>query len=440
MKRANALANQRVPYSRPSQIAAYLCTIVLGALSLALIFVPWQQSANGHGRVVAYAPLDRQQIVKSPIDGRVMTWHVREGSRVKQGAPLLEISDNDPAILDRLREERDAQRARIAAAEARVAAIEGRLNRVATSRNAAVDAADRRASMAVSRLRAAEQAERAAQASAATAELNLRRQTALFDKGLTSKRALELAELDALRTTTDRARAAAALQAALDERSSFSSDRDKVSADGYAALDDARATRAAANAEIASARAELARIEVRLARQQAQSVTAPRDGVVLRLLAAQGTEYTKAGDPLLILVPDTDDRAVELWLDGRDVPLVSEGRHVRLQFEGWPAVQFVGWPSVAVGTFGGTVALVDATDDGKGKFRVVIVPDDDTEWPSGRFLRQGTRANGWIMLNRVRLGFELWRLLNGFPPTISDVEPGRAATINAGKGSPGGKK
>lgn len=424
MTRANTLADQLVPHSRPTQIAAFLCTAALGSLAVAMIVVPWQQSAKGHGRVVAYAPLDRQQIVKAPIDGRVVTWHVREGSRVKAGAPLLEIADNDPAILDRLREERDAQRARIAAAQARVDAIEGRLGRVATSRTASVDAAEQRAKMAVSRLRAAEQAEQAARAAATTAELNLKRQQALFEKGLASKRALELAELDALRTSTDLGRAAAARQAATDERGSFSAERDKVSADGYAALEDARATRASATAEIAAARAELARIEVRLARQQAQSVTAPRDGVVLRLVAAQGTEYAKVGDPLLILVPDTNERAVELWLDGRDIPLVSEGRHVRLQFEGWPAVQFVGWPSVAVGTFGGTVALVDATDDGKGKFRVVILPDEGTQWPSGRFLRQGTRANGWVMLDRVRLGFELWRLLNGFPPTIANAEPG----------------
>lgn len=439
MDRADMLADAWVPRSRPSRIAATLCAIVLGATSLAMIVVPWQQSANGLGRVVAYAPLDRQQIVKSPIDGRVVTWHVREGSKVKTGDPLLEIADNDPAILDRLREERDAQRARIEAAEARVAAIDGRLGRVSTARTAAVESAGQRAKMATSRVRAAEEAERAARAAAATAELNRKRQQALFDKGLTSRRALELAELDALRTTTDQSRAAAALQAANNERSALLSDREKASSDGYAALEDARATRASATAEIASARAELARIEVRLARQHAQRVTAPRDGVVLRLLAAQGTEYTKAGDPLLILVPETDSRAVELWIDGRDVPLVSEGRHVRLQFEGWPAVQFVGWPSVAVGTFGGVVALVDATDDGKGKFRVVVVPQGD-EWPSGRFLRQGTRANGWILLNRVRLGFELWRLLNGFPPAIANEEPGRENNLNPGKANKGGSK
>ena len=67
----------------------------------------------------------------------------------------------------------------------------------------------------------------------------------------------------------------------------------------------------------------------------------------------------KQGEPLALLVPDTKARAVELWVDGNDAPLITPGRHVRLQFEGWPAVQFVGWPSVAVGTFPAEVAFVD---------------------------------------------------------------------------------
>jgi hypothetical protein len=79
---------------------------------------------------------------------------------------------------------------------------------------------------------------------------------------------------------------------------------------------------------------------------------------------------------------------------------------------------------VAVGTFGGTVAFVDAADDGRGRFRIVVVPDGNEEWPSGRFLRQGVRANGWILLDEVRLGYELWRQFNGFPPAISPSEPG----------------
>jgi len=123
-------------------------------------------------------------------------------------------------------------------------------------------------------------------------------------------------------------------------------------------------------------------------------------------------------------VPDTRERAVELWVDGNDAPLVTHGRKVRLQFEGYPAVQFSGWPEVAVGTFGGVVSLLDATDNGEGKFRMLVLPDDeDQPWPDQRFLRQGVRANGWVLLNQVRLGYEFWRIFNGFPPLMLPSYP-----------------
>jgi membrane fusion protein, adhesin transport system len=160
-------------------------------------------------------------------------------------------------------------------------------------------------------------------------------------------------------------------------------------------------------------------LQTRLARQQTQTVTAPRDGIVLRLLANPGAEMVKPGQGLAIFVPDTEERAVELWVDGNDLPLIVTDSRVRLQFEGYPAIQFGGWPEFSVGSFGGRVALIDATDDGKGHFRVLVRPDpNDITWPSTRFLRQGVRVNGWVLLGQVTLGYELWRIFNGFPPLI----------------------
>jgi adhesin transport system membrane fusion protein len=159
---------------------------------------------------------------------------------------------------------------------------------------------------------------------------------------------------------------------------------------------------------------------VGISRQQAQTIKAPTDGTILRVLGRLGGEQVNRGEVLAILVPDTQDRAVALYVDGNDAALVKPGSPVRLQFEGWPAVQFSGWPSVAVGTFGGKVAFVDAADDGRGDFRIVVVPDDeDGPWPAASYLRQGVLAKGWVLLNRVSLGFEIWRQFNGFPPTTS---------------------
>lgn len=98
-------------------------------------------------------------------------------------------------------------------------------------------------------------------------------------------------------------------------------------------------------------------------------------------------------------------------------------------------MQMIGWPQLAIGTFGGEVVFVDATDDGMGKFRVVIGPSDDqvdrgdgkgtvaVGWPDrNRWLRQGVRANAWVMLDQVPLWFELWRQMNGFPPLMSNAD------------------
>ncbi len=414
---SDALRLVRAP--RLTRTIARLLIALLTLVAGALVVVPWQQNSPAHGRVIAFAPLDRQQTIEAPVEGRVVRWHVKEGDRVEEGAPIADIADNDQDLVSRLEREKDAVDARIEAARSRAGAVGDRIDSLGSSRDSALAAAASRVKMAKDRVRAAEQGIVAAEAAHKTAELNLTRQRSLFEEGLSSKRQVELAELDEARTRTDVDRAGAALSAARSEESALAADLSKIKNDASASINDATASRATAEAEIASANAELARMEVRLARQLTQSVKAPRKGTVLRVVAKQGGEMVKSGEVLAVLVPDSDDAAVELWVDGNDVNLITPGRNVRLQFEGWPAIQFSGWPSAAVGTYGGKVAFVDATDDGVGKFRVVVVPDSGEPWPEKQYLRQGTRSNGWILLDRVSLGYELWRQFNGFPPQWS---------------------
>lgn len=411
---------------KASRVFASLAIALYLAGAAVLVFTPWQQVASGKGRVIAYAPLDRQQDIEAPIEGRLVRWFVKEGAPVQEGTPLAEIADNDPALVSRMQDERKAVVSRLEALERRAESLANRALLLKGSQRGAVDAASARIRMASDRIRAAEESLLAADAGFRTATLNLDRQVALAEKGLAATRALELAELDHARARTDRERAVATLTAARSEQVAHGAERAKAETDARAAVEDVEASRAAVMAEAASVRAELTRIDVRLSRQEAQLVRAPRDGVILQLSAYQGGEMVKPGDPIAVLVPIQGERAVELWANGNDVPLISDGRAVRLQFEGWPALQFAGWPSVAVGTFGGKVAFVDATDDGQGRFRVVVVHDGREPWPEERYLRQGVRANGWILLNQVPLGYELWRQFNGFPPAIDSSEKGAA--------------
>lgn len=166
-----------------------------------------------------------------------------------------------------------------------------------------------------------------------------------------------------------------------------------------------------------SAADELNRAQLALSREGSQAVVAPRSGVITKVTAGGTATFVKAGDELAQFVPYDIESAVELYVDGRDASLVTVGRDVRLQFEGWPVIQFSGWPSVAIGTFPGEVVFVDPMAGRTGKFRIVVRPKEGEQaWPSNNILRVGTNARGWVLLDEVSVGYELWRQLNNFPP------------------------
>lgn len=396
-----------------------LMTTIVG-----LIVTPWQQNIRGTGRVIAFAPEERPQDVQAAVDGRIVKWHVVEGSLVKKGQPLVDLSDNDAEIMERLQQERDATLRTESAGMQRIRTIEDRIRALERQQKTAIAAASARVQMGKDRVQAAEQALSAARAALVAATQRRDRQKNLMAKGLTATQTVELAEMDYAQKVADVDRAVATLNAAKNEAISLASELERTDADAASRIEEAWGVHASALSDVAKARVEITKVDNRLARQSQQRVLAPVDGVVFRVVARQSGELMKAGQTLATIVPRTTKDVVELFVDGNDVPLISPGRDVRLQFEGWPAIQFAGWPSVAVGTFGGKVQLVDSTDNGQGKFRVLVEQDPNEEpWPSKQYLRQGVRAEGWVLLNQVPIWYELWRQFNGFPPVVSTAEP-----------------
>lgn len=428
-----SLELMKTPHAmRPVLIALLL---FLSLLVLALIFVPWQQSVTGYGRVIVFSPMDRPQNIEAQIPGRLVRWNVVEGQPVKAGEVVAEIEDIDSKFLaddqvGRLESQRQFMRSGLSQSVAREAALGDQLGDLEKSRNLAIPAAEQRVRQAEDRLKVAEQNIEQARQSVTTSELNLKRLQELFEKGLRSKRDLELAELDIVTARTRLESAIASLDVAKKDWQVARLDKDRVVNDTSAQLNSIRASLASVRETIAKNNSDLQKMQVDIGnvsqRADQRLIKAPRDGKVVRVMRVGQGETVKAGDVLAVLAPTTTDQAVELWLTAYDAPLVSVGRQVRLNFAGWPAVQFVGWPSIAVGTFAGKVKVMDAVDDGRNRFRIIIEPDTDAiktgkeePWPSLDQLRPGAEVNGWVMLDTVSLGFELWRQFNAFPPTVN---------------------
>ena len=361
-------------------------------IPILFLFLPWHQNIVAYGKVSAFDANERAQIVSSPIEGSIKQWYVKEGDFVQQGDQLVEVIDIDPSFQQRVASKRDNMKDKKTSKMEELKAYKLLQDNLINAKRARINALTAQIN--------------GNQASLDTAKFQKERFLRLYDNGLVSKRDLEVAERDFI--------------VASRELDSVRSELINIKAEMDTKIDANNAVINRIQGEIAEIDNEIIRLDIDLSRQASRVIKSPKDGYVYRLHANSSAAFVDFGERLLTIIPSNAQRAVELIVDGRDTPLIERGEEVRIEFEGWPAIQVSGWAKLGFGTFKGIVSFVDSFDNGTGDFRVMIIPSDDDPWPSDQFLKQGTTVKSWIFLERVSIGYELWRLINGFPPRLPE--------------------
>ena len=382
---------------RASRILAHWLLGVGFAFTI-ILFLPWQQNIRGTGRVTAFSPQNRPQTVETVIAGRIQQWHVREGQLVKKGDTIVTLSEVkekyfDPNLLQRLTEQISAKRKSQQAKEEKTRALQRQID--ALRENMKIKIEQSKAKLEAERVRFL------------NAENQFDRNKKLFEAGnipLTKYQEIEYK-----------------FQGSKADYLNAQIELDRVGAEYLDKISKAESDLSNTNAELFDTEAELAKLRNEFAnmtiRNQQYQIVAPQDGIIVKAMRAGIGETIKEGDAVCSIMPGSNDIAVEMYVKAMDVPLLQIGRPVRIEFDGWPALQVSGWPSVSVGTFGGVVRVIDYVNSKPGEFRVLVVPDESEEsWP--KQLRVGSGTKGWVMLNDVPVWYEMWRQLNGFPPSI----------------------
>jgi len=386
----------------------------MGIIFLIILFLPWQQNIRGKGKVTALSPRNRPQTIETIIAGRIQKWKVSEGQFVEKGDTIAIISEVkekyfDPQFLVRLRQVIDSKENSLNSKDMKAQALRRQV--VALENGMRTKTNQARAKLEAERVRFA------------NAKNQYERNKKLFEAGnipLTKFQDFDYkyqgAEADFVNAEIEIERVQAEY---LDKINKAESDLNNTLSEQFET-----------QAEIANLRNEFTNMEIR---SQQYFILAPQAGFVVKATQAGIGETIKEGEAVCTIMPESDDVAVEMHVKAMDVPLISLGRKVRIEFDGFPALQFSGWPSVSVGSFGGLVKVIDYVNSKPGEFRILVIPDkDDQKWP--KQIRNGSGTQSWVMLDDVPVWYEIWRQLNGFPPSLYeeplDVEPTKEETTD----------
>jgi multidrug efflux pump subunit AcrA (membrane-fusion protein) len=415
-----------------SNIKQWLVAILV---MLALVmFLPWTQNIRAKGLVTTLRQEQRPQELNTIIGGQVKKWYVKEGDFVQQGDTILQLGEVkvdyfDPELLSRTQQQITAKQQSIEGYKSKAgtaetqgeALLQGQLLKLQSLDNKLMQqqmkvTSDSTDLIAVNNELAVYQrqidAAKVMLDSGAISLVDYEKRRVSFQNGSAKKISAEnklsqsRQELIILR---------------IEQNSAVQEYTDKISkaeGDKFSSLSSAAST----EADVAKLQNLYASYD---ARNKLYYIMAPQSGQITKAKKAGIGEILKEGEMIVEVVPTNIQYAVEMFVEPMDLPLVNIGQKVRFVFDGFPAIVFSGWPSNSFGTFGGIVTAVETSVSANGKFRVLVAEDpNEKKWPT--LLRMGGGASGIALLKDVRIYYELWRNINGFPPDFYKATTNKA--------------
>ena len=404
--------------------------IIISVIFLIGMFLPWTQNIRSNGTVSTLNPYDKPQNIQALIGGRIDKWYVTEGDIVNVGDTILKLTEAkeeyfDPKLLANTREQ---QQAKLKSADAYVNKrqfLAEQLTAIDRLQNSKLEQLQIKQQQINLEIESMQQEKIAAETYLENAKNQYTRMQQMYDKGIKS-----LTDLETKRLSNREAEAK--ILSVTNKLTKLKNDKLNIAQEVQLTRSDYEQKRAKIESEINTADSyrfsllgESNKLESKMnqleQREKAFVITSPIAGRINKVLKNGIGEYVKTQDNIATIVPTEYQRAVELYVEPMDMPLIQKGKKVRIQFDGWPAIVFSGWPDNSFGTFGGIVYSIDNDISENGKYRLLVIEDDsEKSWPE--LIRIGSGARGLLLLNDVKVYYELWRKLNGFPPDFYNPE------------------
>jgi multidrug resistance efflux pump len=409
-------------YEKKSKIGYWI--LGLFTFLVIILFLPWTQNISSNGHVTTLYQDQRPQQINTVIPGKIVKWYIKEGDVVKKGDTLVLLADTkddylDTNLVERTKDQLISKEQKLLFYSEKINAIENQINAIEKNRDLKINSYENKIEQYKRKLISDSSEVVSAEVDFKIAQEQLNRGKQLYNQGVIS-----LVELE--KRTGQNNKALAVLtekqQKLLNTRQEINIikiDINSIKQEADDKIFKSRSDIASSRGEIAGTSGELAKNKNTLAnyisRGNQKWLIAPQDGQIIKAKKSGINEIVKEGEMIVEMVPTKIDHAVELFIEPMDLMLINQGQKIRMVFDGFPAIVFSGWPDNSYGTFAGEISMVENNKNENGKFRILVVPDNQQNtWP--KELKTGTGARGFALLKTVPIWYELWRQINGFPP------------------------
>lgn len=423
--------NQIYKINKKGHIKRWMWGTLL-VLAIAL-FLPWTQNIRAKGKVTTLRQEQRPQELNAIIAGAVVKWYVKEGDFVEKGDTILQLGEVkvdyfDPQLLNRTQDQIASKQASAEGYKSKAVTADSQLKALDEALKLKLQSLENKIGQQQLKVNSDE-----ADLTAAKNELTAYTRQIAAAKQMLDSGAISLSDYERRKISYQNAVAKSnsaqnKLLQSKQELVNLKIEQQAASQDYTEKIAKTQGEKFSSLSSAASTEADISKLQNQYASYDARNklyyVIAPQSGQIVKAKKAGIGEYVKEGEMIVEIVPKDIQYAVELFVKPMDLPLVNNGQKVRFVFDGFPAIVFNGWPRGSFGTFGGRVVAVEKSVGDNGMFRVLIAEDTlDRKWPQG--LSIGTGAEGILLLKDVKIYYELWRNINGFPAEYYTPEEGK---------------
>ncbi|CAA6811854.1 MAG: RND efflux membrane fusion protein [uncultured Sulfurovum sp.] len=390
---------------------------------IGILFLPWQQTVKGTGFVTPLDPTERNYMLLATMDGFIEKFHVQENQFVKKGTPLFSMVDLDKTYINRLEEIESSTKEQYENAKEIIKASKGRKEKEQEYLTVGLNVYVQKRAQIKDKIRSLKFQQTSLKKNKETVKLNFRRVEILYMDGIESRQNYEKMQNMTTKATAELEKNYIDIEVEKTNLDILSKEREKFLKENESKIKSLENNILLAKNKLKSLDQNLQRQATNISRYGTSQVVAEKDGYIVRLLNNDKNKFIKKGENIMQFAPKATLKSVLLKVSDFNMPLIKEGLPTRIMFYGWPALQISGWPTIKFGTFGGIIKKVEAISHEQGFYYAYIVEDPNEEpWPNDMLLRMGTQSTVWVRLNTVPIWYQIWRLMNAFPPQMLTPE------------------